>query len=865
ISDVGIKLAKPDGWALPEVKVANTVVNEWEELTFDFSTHHQEGYDQIVVFPDFNLDGRTQDNLVYLDNITFSPQMLPTEPTVAAPVPTQDEADVVSLFSNAYTNVTVDTWSAEWDAADVADAQVVGDDVKLYTNLTFAGVEFTSAPVDASEMTHFHLDLWTPDPTAAPAVFKVKLVDFGADGAFGGGDDTEHELEFTDPPLMTGSWVSIDVPMADFAGLSEQAHLAQMIITSDPNTVYVDNVYFYAEEVVLPGPHAPVDFEVGGHGADWTWTVEENATNPALEVIANPVSGGINTSATVGRFTALQAGQPWALFYTDDIGEFTFDTTNALVKIMVHKPIVSNFAIKLEGASPPIEIQIPNTVTNDWEELSFNFADQIGNSYNRIVIIPDFDMGGRTQDNIIHIDNITFSSSQEEPLPGLFFSEYSEGSEGSNKYVEIYNPTGVDVDLSSYSVQGTNNGTAWGDGGDRDTTLSGILAAGDVFIIAPDQANADILALANMILEYESPVHYNGDDGIALLKDGLIIDAIGVENVDPGDGWDVAGVAEATQDHTLIRKNEVMFGNIGNWEMSAGTDSLDSQWLVADPATNDYTPPTLGWHITPPPAVPVVAAPIPDVNADQVLSIFSGAYTDLAETNFNPDWGQSTVVSNEEVAGDNTLKYVDLNYQGTNLGGAEGVDQDVTGYEYIHVDFWTPNATALNFFLISRTTGEQVFALPVATEEWVSVDIPLSHFTDLGLGLSDIFQFKVDGGDGSTIVYFDNWYFYTTVVSVEDLAMLPEESVLEQNFPNPFNPSTTLRYGIPEESAVSMIIYDIRGNVVRTMQSGSKPAGWYELEWNGLDNAGIPVSTGLYLTRLQVGTYTQTIKMLYLK
>ena len=76
----------------------------------------------------------------------------------------------------------------------------------------------------------------------------------------------------------------------------------------------------------------------------------------------------------------------------------------------------------------------------------------------------------------------------------LFFSEYAEGS-GSNKYVEIYNGTGADIDLSSYSLQGTNNGTSWGDNGERDVTLSGTLAAGDVYVIAADAVSYTHLTL----------------------------------------------------------------------------------------------------------------------------------------------------------------------------------------------------------------------------------------------------------------------------------------------------------------------------------------------------------------------------------
>ena len=73
ISDVGIKFATASDWAAVEVKVANTVVNAWQELTFDFSNAMYSGnptpYVQLIVFPDFN--ARTSDNVIYFDNITF--------------------------------------------------------------------------------------------------------------------------------------------------------------------------------------------------------------------------------------------------------------------------------------------------------------------------------------------------------------------------------------------------------------------------------------------------------------------------------------------------------------------------------------------------------------------------------------------------------------------------------------------------------------------------------------------------------------------------------------------------------------------------------------------------------------------------
>jgi hypothetical protein len=184
---------------------------------------------------------------MYFDNIYFFKVVVPTSPPTAAPTPTFAPGDVVSLFSNAYTNSAVNTWSADWDQADVADVAIAGNTTKHYTNLVFAGIEFTGTTVNATAMTHFVFDLWTPSPTNAPNVFKVKLVDFGANGVFGGGDEVEHELTFTStttPALATGQWVRFEIPLSAFTGLTTRGHLAQLIISGNLSTVFIDNVLF---------------------------------------------------------------------------------------------------------------------------------------------------------------------------------------------------------------------------------------------------------------------------------------------------------------------------------------------------------------------------------------------------------------------------------------------------------------------------------------------------------------------------------------------------------------------------------------------------------------------------------------------
>jgi len=88
---------------------------------------------------------------------------------------------------------------------------------------------------------------------------------------------------------------------------------------------------------------------------------------------------------------------------------------------------------------------------------------------------------------------------------------------------------------------------------------------------------------------------------------------------------------------------------------------------------------------------------------------------------------------------------------------------------------------------------------------------------------------------------------------------------LSQNRPNPFNPATTIEYSLPERSQVTIEIFNVLGQRVRRLVNESKPAGTYRIEWDGDDDAGESVSTGVYLYRFQAGDVVQTKKMLLLK
>ncbi|NQT61868.1 MAG: T9SS type A sorting domain-containing protein [Candidatus Marinimicrobia bacterium] len=94
---------------------------------------------------------------------------------------------------------------------------------------------------------------------------------------------------------------------------------------------------------------------------------------------------------------------------------------------------------------------------------------------------------------------------------------------------------------------------------------------------------------------------------------------------------------------------------------------------------------------------------------------------------------------------------------------------------------------------------------------------------------------------------------------------IPKQYSLHQNYPNPFNPMTTINYELSAQSTVKLTIHDIRGQEVVTLQDEAKPPGYYQMQWNGKNHSGNPVSTGVYFCRLQSDNFSETIKMVLLK
>jgi len=166
-------------------------------------------------------------------------------PTTAAPSPTLPAGDVISMFSDVYEDRRIDSWNPFWGGSttQVDDFVVEGDNAKVYSTLNWVGIVFTSQKVDASEMTHLHLDVFAPAGTN----FNVKVVAYGS--ADDDNSDHEPELQFnaeSTPAFVAGEWSSLDIPLDDFQLAVPWDYIGMIVLsTSDARLVLVDNIYWH--------------------------------------------------------------------------------------------------------------------------------------------------------------------------------------------------------------------------------------------------------------------------------------------------------------------------------------------------------------------------------------------------------------------------------------------------------------------------------------------------------------------------------------------------------------------------------------------------------------------------------------------
>ncbi|MDO6759677.1 PKD domain-containing protein [Tamlana sp. 2_MG-2023] len=157
---------------------------------------------------------------------------------------------------------------------------------------------------------------------------------------------------------------------------------------------------------------------------------------------------------------------------------------------------------------------------------------------------------------------------------------------------------------------------------------------------------------------------------------------------------------------------------------------------------------------------PLAPARKPNKAAQDVISVFSDVYVNPDPIDYYPNWGQTTTYAQIEIDGDNVIQYGDLTYQGIDFSTAP---IDASGMEFIHVDVWSAEDYTINISPISDGPNEAAYSMTLVGNQWNSVEIPITHFTDLNpaVDFSNIIQFKFDGvPSGEGTIFVDNLYFY---------------------------------------------------------------------------------------------------------
>jgi len=245
--------------------------------------------------------------------------------------------------------------------------------------------------------------------------------------------------------------------------------------------------------------------------------------------------------------------------------------------------------------------------------------------------------------------NVLFAMSvNAQDCSELFFSEYVEGW-SQNKAIEVYNPTSASIDLSDYQVERYSNGTTNSSAGGI-TALTGTLASGDAFVLTSGETDSastfgyidavlfNMGDMAEPLGSYPTPMHMNGNDAMVLTKNGVIIDVIGRVGEDPASGAWTDDAASGftmgswwTAQHTLIRKNTVLYGDdngldlfnpslewdslvVGSWN-NLGTHTCD---CIGTSAVNDVK--EVSYVVYPNPA-----------NAGEVITITANSKIDNIE------------------------------------------------------------------------------------------------------------------------------------------------------------------------------------------------------------------------------------------
>jgi hypothetical protein len=718
---------------------------------------------------------------VYVDNIyMYKTGGGPIVPTTPAPTPSQPEADVISIYSDAYTDVPNSGYN-NYGAAAFEEVDISGNKSLKYTFVEGDGGNFqvielgdeNQIDAEAAGMTNFRFDAWFPNAVDGSSTFLLKLVDIAASTTEG----SVNVGSASNPVMEQGKWLSFDIPFTNLEsnGLGGKANLQQVVIDLvNSGGVYVDNIYMYKTGGGSTAPTTSAPVPPTRDAADVISIYGESYTN-ITDINYDPNWGQsghtlVNASYDPGDGNLALAYPSFTFQGTDFDSNVQDASAMEFLHIDIWVPSGTDRQVKVSpinggaGGTGTGEslVEVPLT-PGSWNSVDLAIGDFTGMTWdavNQLKFDGQFNGDGsaNTASFDVYLDNIYFyktGGGSTAPTTSAPVPPTRDAADVISIYGESYtNITDINYD-PDWGQSGHTFVNASYDPGDGNLALAypSFTFQGTDF----DSNVQDASAMEFLHIDIWVPSGTDRQVKVSPINGGAGGTGTGESLVEvpltPG-SWNSVDLAIGDfTGMTWDAVNQLKFDGQFNGDGSANTTSFD---VYLD---NIYFYKTGGGACADPTAAPTA----PTRAAADVISVFSDAYTDIANTNFNPGWGQSTVVTTETIGGESTLKYDNFNFQGTNLGGADGVDQDLSTMEFLHIDIWTCDATVVKVTPISRSSGENLVSLtPIANGQWNSYDIPLSDFS--GVSMTDIYQIKFDGQEGTTPskIFVDNIFFYKT-------------------------------------------------------------------------------------------------------
>ncbi|MBW9275039.1 MAG: glycoside hydrolase family 16 protein, partial [Candidatus Thiodiazotropha sp. (ex. Lucinisca nassula)] len=371
-------------------------------------------------------------------------------PTTAAPAPTNDPNDVISLLSSVYTaGAVVDTW-AQFGTATLFETTLQGTEIKRYANLGFVGVQTESNPIDLSGMTNLRLDVWSTQVTQ----LRTVLVDFLGDGFGGTNGDSE---AFVISTLTPGEWTSIDIPLTDFtsAGLASTTDINQMILAAESGsgTLFVNNVYYYGAgtgggpgggtgEGVVPEVVLFSSDPVGSP-VDLVFGIDYTGYNPFGS--GSTFDAAFTGDSTYGNVFAVTTGSG----YTVPVGQLAFEGFTAGFADGVYDELVfkvkgvDSDLIRVKFLDPPGNPYVDVTLTASSSEYT---ATDIGDGWYQVAIPIDSSFGDISASAFLIFENNTAATNYTFYLTDIGFNNAATGIT-PDVFLFSLDPVGSPVDL----------------------------------------------------------------------------------------------------------------------------------------------------------------------------------------------------------------------------------------------------------------------------------------------------------------------------------------------------------------------------------------------------------------------------------